>query len=60
MDNNNIKIFVNGCEIEDALLIIDSLNHTVSITTWFDREKILDTEKIYIKADIYGDIDIKY
>ena len=54
----NSKITVNGKEIKDAIVVIDTLNQTVSIETMWTGEQQLETNEIFAEVKLFGDIDI--
>lgn len=50
------KITVNGKEIAEAIVVVDTLNQTVSIETLWTGEQQLEINNLFAEVNLYGDI----
>lgn len=51
-------IKVNGEEVPNSLIVVDTLNNNASLETLDSCEIMFGTDKVYIEVNIYGDISL--
>lgn len=51
-------IKINGTEVPESLVIIDTANNTVSLQTMLVHEQVLDVNRIHAEVNLYGDIEL--
>lgn len=51
-------IKVNGVEVPESLLTIDTTNNKVTLQTMFVSEQKFDVNEIHAEVNLFGDIEL--